>query len=122
MGAKAKANSGVFIHVHNRYDPVNTGMEVQILDNQDYNVPFNAGNACGALYDLVRPSVDANRPIGQWNHLLITINDNLVTVEMNGQQYRQGRPESLEGGGKESRRLAQQVPLRDRFAAARGFC
>jgi hypothetical protein len=86
MGGKAKANSGVFLRVHNRYDPVNTGMEIQILDNQDYNVPFNAGNACGALYDLVHPAVDANRPIGEWNHFLITINDNLVTVEMNGQQ------------------------------------
>jgi hypothetical protein len=86
LGGHAKANSGVFLRVHDRNDPVQTGREIQILDNGDHNVPFNAGNACAAIYDLVPPSVDANRPIGQWNHYLITIKDALVTVEFNGQQ------------------------------------
>ena len=86
MGPKAKANSGVFIRVHNRRQDVNTGMEVQILDNGDYKVTFNAGNANGALYDLVRPAVDANKPIGEWNHFRITANDNLITVELNGKE------------------------------------
>jgi hypothetical protein len=86
MGLKAKANSGVFIRVHNRNQDVATGMEVQILDNEDYKVPFNAGNANGALYGLVHPVVDANKPIGQWNHFRITVNDNLITVELNGKE------------------------------------
>jgi len=86
LGAKRKANSGVFIRVHNCNDEVNTGMEIQILDNGDYGVPFDAGNANGALYDLVRPAVDANRPIGQWNHYRITANDNLIVVELNGKE------------------------------------
>lgn len=86
MGPKAKANSGVFIRVHDRNQDVATGMEIQILDNEDYKVPFNAGNANGALYDLVRPAVDANKPIGQWNHFRITASDNLTTVELNGQE------------------------------------
>jgi len=85
MGPKAKANSGVFIRVHDRNQDVATGMEIQILDNEDYKVPFNAGNANGALYDLVRPAVDANKPIGRWNHFRITARDNLITVELNGQ-------------------------------------
>jgi hypothetical protein len=86
LGAKRKANSGVFIRVHNCKDEVNTGMEIQILDNGDYGVPYDAGNANGALYDLVHPAVDANRPIGQWNHYRITANDNLIVVELNGQE------------------------------------
>jgi hypothetical protein len=86
MGAKAKANSGVFLHVHKMYDEVNTGMEIQILDNADYHVKWNAGNANGALYDLVHPAVDANKPIGEWNHYRITLNANLLTVELNGQE------------------------------------
>jgi hypothetical protein len=61
-------------------------MEIQILDNGDYGVPFDAGNANGALYELVRPAVDANRPIGQWNHFRITANDNLIVVELNGKE------------------------------------
>jgi hypothetical protein len=86
LGAKQKANSGVFIRVHNCDDEVNTGMEIQLLDDGDYGVPFDAGNANGALYDLVRPAVDANRPIGQWNHFRITANDNLIVVELNGKE------------------------------------
>lgn len=86
MGPKAKANSGVFLNVHNVRDEVNTGMEIQILDNADYNVKWNAGNATGALYDLVHPAVDANKPIGEWNHFRITVNANLLTVELNGKE------------------------------------
>ncbi len=84
VGAKAKANSGVFVRVHDTKRPVETGMEVQILDNGDYNVPWNAMNANGALYDLVPPAADANRPVGQWNHFRITVDKALVRVEMNG--------------------------------------
>ena len=86
MGAKHKANSGVFLRVHDVRNPVGTGREVQILDNTDYKVPYNALNANGALYDLVRPAVDANRPIGQWNRFRIKVLGSLVTVELNGRE------------------------------------
>ncbi|MGD0093297.1 MAG: DUF1080 domain-containing protein [Planctomycetota bacterium] len=86
LGGKAKANSGVFIHIHNAGDEVSTGMEIQILDNADYNVKWDAMNACGALYDLVHPSEDANKPVGEWNHYRITVKDSNVTVEMNGKE------------------------------------
>jgi hypothetical protein len=61
-------------------------MEIQILDDADYNVKWDAMNANGALYDLVHPSEDANKPIGEWNHYRITANDNLITVELNGKE------------------------------------
>jgi hypothetical protein len=86
LAAKQKSNSGVFLRVHNPGDPVNTGMEIQILDNADYNVNWDAMNANGALYSMVHPSVDANVPLGEWNHFRITVNDNLVAVEMNGKE------------------------------------
>ncbi len=86
MGPNAKANSGVFLHVHKMYDEVNTGMEIQILDNADYHLKWDAGNANGALYELVHPAVDANKPIGEWNHFRITLNGNHLTVELNGQE------------------------------------
>jgi len=86
MAAKSKSNSGVFIRVHNPRSPVHTGMEIQILDNADYRVGWNAMNANGALYGLVPPAVDANKPMGQWNHFRITANDALITVELNGKQ------------------------------------
>ena len=86
MLGKKKANSGVFFRVHDKGQEVNTGMEIQILDNADYGVKWDAGNANGALYGLVRPAVDANVPLGEWNHFRITANDNLVTVELNGKE------------------------------------
>ena len=42
-------------------------------------------NANGALYDLVHPSVDANVPIGEWNHMEITIKGDRLTVALNGE-------------------------------------
>ena len=86
MAAKAKSNSGVFIRVHDPRHEVYTGMEIQILDNADYRVGWNAMNANGALYGLAQPAVDANKPMGQWNHFRITANDGLITVELNGKQ------------------------------------
>ena len=86
LAAKSKSNSGVFIRVHDPRNPVNTGMEIQILDNADYGVKYDAGNANGALYGLVRPAVDANKPLGEWNQFRITCDKSLVTVELNGKE------------------------------------
>jgi len=86
LAAKMKSNSGVFLRVHNTGDPVNTGMEIQILDDADYGVKWDAMNANGALYGLVHPAVDANVPLGEWNHYRITANGALLTVELNGKK------------------------------------
>jgi Domain of Unknown Function (DUF1080) len=81
-----KSNSGVFIRVHNKADEVNTGMEIQILDNQDYGAGWDAMNANGAIYDLVHPAMDANKPLGEWNHFRITANGSKISVVLNGKE------------------------------------
>ena len=81
-----KSNSGVFIRTHNKQDEVNTGMEIQILDNADYGESWDAMNSNGAIYDLVHPSLDANNPLGDWNHYKITANDSKIIVELNGKE------------------------------------
>jgi len=86
MATEKKSNSGVSIRVHDRNKEIVTGMEVQILDNTGYGVLFNAGNANGALYNLARPSVEANKPVSDWQHFKITADKNLVTVQLNGKQ------------------------------------
>jgi len=87
LGGK-KANSGVFIRVHDPRpnEEVWTGLEVQILDNADYHVKFDARNANGALYAMVSPAVDANKPVGEWNHYRITANDAVIVIELNGKE------------------------------------
>ncbi len=81
-----KSNSGVFIRTHDKRDEVNTGFEIQILDDADYGVGWDAMNSNGALYDLVHPSVDANKPLGDWNSYKITADGSTIKVELNGKE------------------------------------
>src|SRR5262249_14612849 len=38
----------------------------------------------GAIYDLVAPSENAMKPVGEWNHLEITCDRNRIEVALNG--------------------------------------
>ena len=40
----------------------------------------------GAIYDLVKPAKNAMKPVGEWNHMVITCDKNLITVELNGEK------------------------------------
>jgi hypothetical protein len=57
------------------------GMEIAIDDGikEGYH-------ATGAIYDLSPVLVDATKPTGQWNHIDITCDKNLITVVLNGQK------------------------------------
>ncbi len=75
VGAKGKsANSGVFIRVEDKADPVQTGIEVQVTNTRG-----------GSIYDLVRAKVDMNKP-GEWNHYRIICIGSLIIVEQNGKE------------------------------------
>lgn len=76
-------NSGVFFHWSDLSDPVHTGLEIQILDT--YGKPLDK-HSCGALYDLVPPAVDAARPAGEWNSMLLSCQGPLIQVTLNDQQ------------------------------------
>jgi hypothetical protein len=79
-------NSGVFVRTfplkpRPGKDVGFNGIEVQILDSQ------TAGyHDTGAIYDLVKPTRNAQKPVGQWNHLVVTCDKNLITVELNGEK------------------------------------
>lgn len=77
------ANSGIFIRTGDMADPVQTGFEIQIFDSAG-KPPGK--HSCGALYDAVAPSVEASKPAGEWNHIEITADRNLVKVALNGKQ------------------------------------
>ena len=81
-----KCNSGVFIRTwpltpRPGKDVGFNGIEVAIDDT-----PGAGFHHTGAIYDLVKPSKNAMRPTGEWNQMTITCNDNLIEVELNGQQ------------------------------------
>lgn len=55
-------------------EPYQTGLEIQILDNDKHPDGKNGtSHQAGALYDLVSPSEDATRPVGEWNLAVISI-------------------------------------------------
>lgn len=78
----AKVNSGIFFRWSDLADPVNTGLEMQILDT--YGQPTVDKHSSGALYDLVAPSSNAVRPAGEWNEVTIQCNQSLVQLTLNG--------------------------------------
>jgi hypothetical protein len=76
-------NSGVFIRTHSLTprpgkDVGFNGLEVAIDDTT------TAGfHDTGAIYDLVKPSRNAMKPVGQWNHMVITCDGPKISVELN---------------------------------------
>ncbi|MBI3839897.1 MAG: DUF1080 domain-containing protein [Planctomycetia bacterium] len=77
-------NSGVFIRTfpltpRAGKDVGFNGLEVAIDDTT------GAGfHDTGAIYDLVKPRKNAMKPVGEWNHMVITCDKSLISVELNG--------------------------------------
>lgn len=76
-----KCNSGIFFRTDDINDYVQTGIEVQVLDS--YGKTEIDKHDCGAVYDCLEPSVNAAKPAGEWNHVVITCNDNMIKIVLN---------------------------------------
>lgn len=77
-----KTNSGVFFRTGNLNDPVQTGLELQVLDSA--GKPTADKHDCGALYDCLAPTANAVNPPGQWNHLVLHCRGPLLSATLNG--------------------------------------
>jgi hypothetical protein len=55
-------------------------IEMQIFDSSEAGFYDT-----GALYDLVKPSRNAMKPVGEWNHAEITCDRNKIAVRLNGE-------------------------------------
>lgn len=77
-------NSGLFFRWANLSDPVQTGIEMQIFDSYGKEKPSKHDN--GAIYDVLAPRKEASKPAGEWNHVVLTCKDNIITIDMNGQR------------------------------------
>ncbi|MBM1105411.1 DUF1080 domain-containing protein [Aurantibacter crassamenti] len=67
--------------------PYHSALEIQVLDNDKHPDGKNGtSHQAGALYDLVSPSEDVTKPVGEWNTAVITIdhNTNKGTSVLNG--------------------------------------
>jgi hypothetical protein len=82
-------NSGIFVRTMplnkvNGKDIGYNGIEVAIDDTK------GAGYVdTGAFYDLVKPKKNAMKPVGEWNHIVITSDRNKMSVVLNGEAVSQ---------------------------------
>lgn len=87
-------NSGLMFHVtEDQPRPWHSGPEIQIQDNRR----GHDAQLAGWLYQLYQPkapswtgetgSLDATRPVGQWNNIFLRIAPNQCEVAMNGNLY-----------------------------------
>lgn len=78
-------NSGVLIRVTEAAEKSwQTGPEMQIIDDDMPSVADNPKHSCGALYDLIAPVDKHLKPVGEWNHVSILVDGNLVQYWLNG--------------------------------------
>lgn len=86
-----RANSGILYMVNEKYEyPFQSGPEYQLLDDNFYlNDPkehIHASQKSGANYDMDAPAVNALKPVGEWNHAVIKVNNGHVEHWLNGQK------------------------------------
>ena len=74
-------NSGIFIRVGKREDPVMTGLEIAIDDTYGKGM-----HDPGAFYDLVKVKSQKQKPAGEWNHMTVTCKGPIVTIVLNGEE------------------------------------
>jgi hypothetical protein len=82
-------NSGIFVRTmpltrRGGKDVGYNGIEIAIDDTK------SAGYVdTGAFYDLVKPKKNAMKPVGEWNHIVITSDRNRMSVVLNGEPVSQ---------------------------------
>ena len=85
-------NSGIIYHVTDEASATwQTGPEFQLEDNKEAADPIR----CGWLYGLYQPPIepntgkilDATKPVGQWNHIILLITPEKCEHIINGVKY-----------------------------------
>ncbi len=77
-------NSGVYFRVGDRRDPVNQGIEAQILDSSNKKGPLTAHDH-GGIIGTAAPSANRSRPPHEWNRMVVTCIGSHLQVELNGE-------------------------------------
>jgi hypothetical protein len=79
-------NSGIFYYVREvPGQPIYyAAPEVQVLDNVDATDNKIASHLAGSLYDMLAADAKTVKPTGEWNTIIIKVNDGKVTHIQNG--------------------------------------
>lgn len=84
-----KGNSGIIFLIHEdkpKYNwPWETGLEMQVLDNNGHPDAKINKHRAGDLYDLVASSKETVRPVGEWNLARIHLLNGKLDMYLNGE-------------------------------------
>lgn len=78
-------NSGVFFRVGDRDNPVEEGIEAQILDSSQTENALGPHDH-GGIIRTAAPAKNMSQPPHEWNRMVITCVGDDLTVELNGEQ------------------------------------
>jgi len=83
-----KANSGIIFYVNEdkaKYsNTYNTGLEMQVLDNDGHPDGKITKHRAGDLYDLIKSSSEPVKPVGEWNTAEIISKNGKLELKLNG--------------------------------------
>ncbi len=83
-----KGNSGIIFYVHEdttKYrESYETGLEMQVLDNDGHPDGKIHKHRAGDLYDLIACSKETVKPVGEWNQAEIRCKDGDLKLFLNG--------------------------------------
>jgi hypothetical protein len=92
-----KGNSGIIYLASEKYDAAyQSGPEYQLIDDENFPEKLEGWQKTGANYAMGDPLVAAAKPVGEWNHTRIVVNQGHVEHWLNGQKtadYQIGSPE-----------------------------
>ena len=79
-------NSGIFVRTSSLTprpgkDVGFNGIEIAIDDT-----PGAGYHDTGAIYDLAKPTKNAMKPVGEWNHIEITVDGSRIEIVLNGER------------------------------------
>ena len=80
-----KGNSGVFFRVGDFANPVDTGIEAQILDSSAKTGEMTDHDH-GGIIGTQGASTNASKAPGEWNRMIITCAGTHLVVELNGEE------------------------------------
>ena len=83
-------NSGVALRTPAKGDPAYVGMEIQLIDDENWEKVRKSKLApyqhTGSIYDVQPAKPAANKKIGEWNTIHIICKGRNVTIEQNGKE------------------------------------
>lgn len=78
-------NSGVGLRAPLQGDPAYQGMEIQLLDDDNWkDQKLRPVQQTGSIYDVVPAAKIVTRPYGQWNQMRIVAKGRNILIELNG--------------------------------------